>query len=273
MLYTLFSTGLKAEGVLFFLLKSMKSGNFHPFYRREQAERMFAEILAKVFLTDHPDKMTNLGAWQHLLNNKAAGVVGTRSMMQDQLQEASGADDLPGFSREDRIQMAQELASGVKQLKVIEDWIFYHRDRLSFIQERGQVLLPQLSAFHKPEVIRKVVIIESEASFATIAKKYLERFDVTVTAFDADRPIGKQIDELIDRQFDGTDLILLDSLSGSDFDGVEAAKRLRAGGYNNYIAATALYPPDNEGMLWIKGLVNFVIPGKAYHSFKLFVDK
>jgi hypothetical protein len=265
MLFTLFSTSLRTEAALFFLLKAIKSGGFRPFYGKEAAEQQFLEIAKNTFTIDHTDNMIHLKNWKHLLNNLATGAIGYRNMLRDQ---PTGEP----MSPTDLAEISKGLFTVIRKLKVIEDWIFHHQDRLSFFSTHGQVLLPQLfdaDRANMPEVIRKVMIVENNPMFVSIAKRWLQGLDLSVAAFDPDRPIGKQVEGLIASQFDETDLILLDSLGGA---GPAVISQLRGSGYHNYIVATAIDGNENAQMMKIKGGASFAIPGKAFTQFKLFVE-
>ena len=113
--YKMKVTGRKALAVL---LSSIRAGTFRPVFPEAKIDKLFKEKVLKAYANGrylYHEKLDTLGNWNDLLNNIACAAVYNHDFLKE-----------PEYGPEERQEIFTELKTTLKQIKIIEDWLFYH---------------------------------------------------------------------------------------------------------------------------------------------------
>jgi hypothetical protein len=118
--------GATAATVLQALLKRIKARKFRPFFDRKSIDKLFENDVLKVYANGryfYEKKLDSMACWNDLLNN-----IGTISRSnRDYLRE-------PDEPISEKREAGKDIKHSQWQLKIIEDWIFYHPKEQQKIQ-------------------------------------------------------------------------------------------------------------------------------------------
>lgn len=133
-LYFAYRTGHKGTQQLTqYLAKAIDTRTFSPFFDQKEIDDLFARVLAnygksvkdgvskgryegETFAT--PERWNAL--FTDLLNNKAAVAIATRAYLREN----------PKAGVETRLEAIQDLQASLREIKIVEDWVYYHYNEL-----------------------------------------------------------------------------------------------------------------------------------------------
>jgi len=125
-LYESYSARLGCGQSLKILIRSIKSGISRPFFQRREIDRIFQEEVLRVYANGRylDIELATLDHWEDLLNNLATLPVINCTFLKD-----------PDFEAEERAEIIAAFKKGLRQLKIIEDWIHYHPEEQEKISQ------------------------------------------------------------------------------------------------------------------------------------------
>lgn len=129
LLYESYRSKLNCAQALENLIKATRSGVAQPFFTGTEIDRLFRQEVTMPYANGrylHPEKLETLDHWEDLVNNLATLPVINSHFLRD-----------PELKAEERAEITAEFKKGLRQLKIIEDWIFYHPEE----QEKISLML------------------------------------------------------------------------------------------------------------------------------------
>gem|GEM_PF-1877209 len=118
--------GATAATVLQTLLNRIKGHKFRPFFDRGSIDRLFENDVLKVYAAGryfYEKKLDSMSCWNDLLNNIGTVARSNRSYLR-QPNEPIG----------EKKEAGKDIKFSQWQLKIVEDWIFYHPKEQQKIQ-------------------------------------------------------------------------------------------------------------------------------------------
>jgi len=254
-LYSAFRKGSYTEGALFTLLKTIRAGKFQPFFSQEELENLSHEHNLKI-VNGEPYwgeiKFDSIPAWGHMVANIAQPALSGGNWLKDYKQDPF----------QEKIAVITDLQSSLRKLKMIEDWIYYHRNVLDGIisTEDGHLLKSkyvrqsanqQMLYKEKTDVIRTVLIIDDEQTDILLIQYALKKLKLKTMVINTRDSTAEQIIEQAKKE--GIDLIIMDGfmhdINNNDLFGDKLTEELRKKGFHGYIIANSGLPDKQKEML------------------------
>lgn len=249
LMHKLFIKHFVLEEVFVILLQKILSGEFKPSLSKEMAHKLFSDNLSGTFPFYKPEEMDSMDKWRHIINGVAAYLCSDL----DYLQSADARD-----SKEDLIAARQSLATAVKTIKAIEDWLYYHPEALKAILNPG--LIPKTLDPKRSFIVTNVLVVDDDINTMHLCKGYfVDQLGLDLSLADPAEP-KKHIEKLIEsREIYAFDMIVMDgNLPGTSGTELIGLIRGKIPDYSGYIIANSNMYTEQEAM--IKGGADFSTP-------------
>jgi CheY-like chemotaxis protein len=262
----------KVVGLLFTkLLNDIRSHSYKPFFDQSEIDKLFSDEVLKDYAAGryyYQKKLDSLDNWGDLLNN-IAGVVFSNLYF---LKDTGGGKD-PG-TRAERIDATRDNQFKLRQLKIIEDWIYFNRVTQSAIRSlvtgpvnQSCLLCPEYRKEGRPAEIKAILVVDDNRPFLELVEEFSEsdKLKAAVAVTDPGISIHNQVMSLV--RVVPFDLIIMDGQM-PEMNGAELTQELRQMGFSGYIFANSDSEAHKKDIIMAGG--DLALSGKTNRLSKLF---